>query len=104
MTCLLTAFRAFWATRGPTLSLLTARQVTTAFDFGTLPLVQDFLSARSRFYLDDALRDDEREVARRWAEMPGLEILGISPLGKGLLVGTASPVPAPVPEPQGVAT
>jgi hypothetical protein len=55
--------------------------------FGTLPLVRDIVAPRSQFFLDDAFRDGELEIARRWAELPDVQIDGILPTEKGLLVG-----------------
>jgi predicted O-methyltransferase YrrM len=55
--------------------------------FGTLPLVQEFVSPGSPFYLDDALRDRELEVGRLWSTMPNISVEGIFFVGHGLLTG-----------------
>jgi hypothetical protein len=59
--------------------------------FATLPLVQPLLSGPTWFFLDDALRDSELEVARRWRQMNGIDLVGYDLRGKGLLVGRVSP-------------
>ena len=55
--------------------------------FGTLPLIRPYLKANALFYLDDALRDGELDVARRWARLPYVEVNGIYLTEKGLLQG-----------------
>jgi len=55
--------------------------------FGTLPLVLPYLASNATFYLDDALRTWELEVATLWGNIPQLDVLGVLPLGRGLLVG-----------------
>lgn len=56
--------------------------------FGTLPLVQPFLSSNAWFFLDDALRDGELKAAQLWDRfLPDVRIHGIFLIGKGLLVG-----------------
>lgn len=54
---------------------------------GTLPLVWHRIASGARIFLDDALRDSELEIARRWRELPQVEIEGIRLIGHGLLVG-----------------
>lgn len=55
--------------------------------FVTLPMVRPFLSDKARFFLDDALRADELDIAERWAKLPYIHIDGIVLVGKGLLTG-----------------
>ena len=55
--------------------------------FGTLPLIRPYVKANALFYLDDALRDGELDVARRWARLPYVEVNGIYLTEKGLLQG-----------------
>jgi hypothetical protein len=61
----------------------------------TLPLVQAVLptGVSVPFFLDDALRDDELAVAKRWAKMPGIELDGIHVVGEGLLAGRVRALP-----------
>jgi len=54
--------------------------------FPTALSVAEFLSPKAMIVLDDAWRDAELEVARRWALLPWLRVEGILPVGKGLLV------------------
>jgi hypothetical protein len=60
--------------------------------YPTLALVQPHLRGPVPFLLDDAWRDQELTVAEHWSHRPGVEIAGILPVGKGVLVGTISPV------------
>jgi len=55
--------------------------------FGTLPLVRRFLAPKAWFFLDDALRDEELEVAQLWKRLRYIRINGVYLNGKGLLVG-----------------
>ncbi len=55
--------------------------------FGTLPLVHGSLARDARFYLDDALRDDELRDAAVWAGLSYVCIMGYWLQDKGLLVG-----------------
>ncbi len=55
--------------------------------FGTLPLAHPFVSPRALFVLDDALRDGELSVARRWRSLPYVRVDGIRIAEKGLLTG-----------------
>jgi predicted O-methyltransferase YrrM len=55
--------------------------------FGTLPLARPFVGANASFVLDDALRDGELRIARRWRSLPYIEIEGIRLIEKGLLTG-----------------
>ena len=56
--------------------------------YGTLPLTLPHCADGARFYLDDALRDDELDIGAAWAGLPGIEIEGIYPFETGLLAGT----------------
>lgn len=56
--------------------------------FGTIPLIQPYLPDETPFFLDDALRDDELQVADAWAKLPGFAVHGIRVVGEGLLVGS----------------
>jgi predicted O-methyltransferase YrrM len=60
--------------------------------FGALRLLLPYLRFGTTVMLDDALRDEELTVARRWRDAGILEIDGIHMLGKGLLVGHVLPV------------
>jgi hypothetical protein len=55
--------------------------------FGTLPLARQYLRDGATFLLDDALRDGELEIARRWASLPYARVDGIRLIEKGILVG-----------------
>jgi hypothetical protein len=55
--------------------------------FGTLPLIRPYLDTNSQFYLDDALRDGELDVAKNWARLPYVQVNGIYLTEKGLLLG-----------------
>jgi len=55
--------------------------------FGTLPLIRHYLSGGARFYLDDALRDGEIDIAERWARLPSVQVNGVRLTEKGLLLG-----------------
>ncbi|PIU61385.1 MAG: hypothetical protein COS85_21115 [Armatimonadetes bacterium CG07_land_8_20_14_0_80_59_28] len=59
--------------------------------FGTLPLVKDFLCRESRFFLDDALRDEEIGIAGLWSRYPRLDVSGLVLVGRGLLTGELRP-------------
>jgi len=56
----------------------------------TLPLLQPHLREECVFFLDDALRDDEIAVAKEWARLERVEIVGVHPVGRGILEGLAS--------------
>jgi hypothetical protein len=56
--------------------------------FGTLPLARRYIGAKATFVLDDALRDGELEIARRWSALPGVRVQGIALIEKGMLVGS----------------
>ena len=55
---------------------------------GTLPLVSHRLARPCTFFLDDALRTDEVQVASRWRDVPGITLHGVYPVGSGLLEGS----------------
>lgn len=55
--------------------------------YAALRLLHPHLRAGATVLLDDALRDDELAVARRWRDEHLLELDGIRLVGKGLLVG-----------------
>jgi methyltransferase family protein len=57
--------------------------------FGTLPLVRPYLSPNTRFYLDDALRDSEIDIAERWSRLPYIQLHGVYINEKGMLLGEA---------------
>lgn len=56
--------------------------------FGTLPLVEPYVSPDARVYMDDALRDSELAIADYWNRLGQLTIDGIRWVGKGLFIGT----------------
>jgi hypothetical protein len=58
--------------------------------FGTLPLARPYVRPGATFLLDDALRDGELDIARRWSALPWVHIDGIRLIEKGLLVGTVT--------------
>jgi hypothetical protein len=62
---------------------------TTTFDgrFATLPLLKEHLKSGAYFYLDDALRPQELQIAREWRQRPYLQVNGIALVGKGMLMG-----------------
>jgi predicted O-methyltransferase YrrM len=62
--------------------------------FGTLPLARPFVSPHARFVLDDALRDGELSIARRWRDLPYIRVAGVCLLEKGLLIGDVVGAPA----------
>jgi hypothetical protein len=55
--------------------------------FGTLPLVLGHLDRRCTFFLDDALRQDEIQVASLWQEFQEIEFVAVHVVGHGLLEG-----------------
>ncbi len=55
--------------------------------FGTLPLIKDSAASGARFFLDDALRDEELEISSMWRKLDYLDVDGVHILGKGLLAG-----------------
>jgi predicted O-methyltransferase YrrM len=57
--------------------------------YATLPLVRGKVAPGARILLDDALRDGELDVARRWLERGWIADPGIVLTDKGLLLATA---------------
>ena len=57
------------------------------FRFGTLPLIMPFLAPQTHFFLDDALRDNEINVAHQWNRFANIYPEGIYLFAQGLLVG-----------------
>ena len=55
--------------------------------FGTLPLIQNHAAPGAKFYLDDAFRPEELDVAMRWSTLPTLSLSGLRKIGKGILTG-----------------
>jgi Methyltransferase domain len=55
--------------------------------FGTLPLIRPYLDSSAHFYLDDALRDGEIDIANRWEPLPHVTLNGIYLTEKGILLG-----------------
>jgi hypothetical protein len=53
----------------------------------TLPDVSLLCRDGARWFLDDALRDGELEILRKWSRLRGVEMEGIYPIGKGLATG-----------------
>ena len=53
----------------------------------TVDAVARWCRAGTRWFLDDALRDAEIDVMRRWHHHPALHVDGIVAVGKGLGVG-----------------
>jgi predicted O-methyltransferase YrrM len=54
--------------------------------FGTLPLIAGYLADGAVVILDDAFRQGELEVARRWRRLPYVRVNGIAPVDKGVLL------------------
>jgi hypothetical protein len=55
--------------------------------FGTLPLVLGHTSVPCTFFLDDALREEEIQVAALWRKLKGVEYAAVHVVGHGLLEG-----------------
>ena len=55
--------------------------------FGTLPLAHSVCKEGARFYLDDALRDSELQTVQRWNRLGYVDVEGLLPTEKGLLLG-----------------
>jgi hypothetical protein len=53
----------------------------------TLPQVMPSLHPGASFFLDDALRDGEINIAKYWSKLPHVHVIGIALVGKGFLVG-----------------
>ena len=74
----------------PDFCLIDGPNSTLGSRCGTLPLVRKFLAKNARFYMDDALRDEEIDIACRWARLAGLKVDGIALLARGMLRGTVN--------------
>jgi len=55
--------------------------------FATVPLLRPLAAHQALFFLDDALRDTELEIAVSWSQLDYLQVLGLKAVGKGTLVG-----------------
>jgi predicted O-methyltransferase YrrM len=55
--------------------------------FGTLLLARRFAAPRTLFVADDAFRRGELAILKRWDREPGIAVLGVVPVGRGLGVG-----------------
>lgn len=55
--------------------------------FGTLPCAHNWVAPGARWFLDDARRNEERAVLRKWAQLPFLTVEGTFAVGKGLACG-----------------
>ena len=55
--------------------------------FGDLALVRQFLAPQTRFFMDDALRDEELQVAQLWKRLEYIQVDGVYLNDKGLLAG-----------------
>ena len=53
--------------------------------FATVPLARDLIASGAVVFLDDARRDSELAVARRWKRLPWLDVRAIHLVGKGVL-------------------
>lgn len=54
----------------------------------TIADMQKLANPGARWFLDDSFRDNELNVLSKWAELPGVKVEGIYPIGKGLSTGT----------------
>lgn len=73
--------------RQPSLIIVDGPAGEDGVRFGTIPLVRKIVKEGSIFFLDDALRDGELEIAARWMNLSYLTIFGIHLMSKGLLAG-----------------
>lgn len=64
--------------------------------FGTLPLVLRHLDPRCTFFLDDAFREDEIEVASLWQTFPQIDFAAVHVVGHGLLEGRIVQANSPI--------
>ncbi len=55
--------------------------------FAAVPRLRPHARTGTCFFLDDARRDSEPEIARSWAALPYVELLGRKDVGEGLLAG-----------------
>ena len=51
--------------------------------FATAPLLRPVAAHEALFFLDDALRDTELEIAAAWTQLDYLNVLGLKALGRG---------------------
>lgn len=49
-----------------------------------LPSILEFCNKGAKWYLDDAFRDSEMEILRKWKKHPQIKVNGIVNIGKGL--------------------
>jgi hypothetical protein len=78
--------RAF-GDRHPDFILIDGPMSRTGSRYGVVPLIRNMVGSGAHFFLDDALRDSELEVGRRWSGLPHVEVRGIRLLGHGILEG-----------------
>lgn len=55
--------------------------------YEVLPAILKFCCHGARWFLDDAFRDGELQILRRWCNVPSITVDGIYPIGKGLATG-----------------
>lgn len=55
--------------------------------FAALPLLKPYLAHEALFFMDDAFRDPELEIAAAWAGLDYVHVFGHKSVGKGMLVG-----------------
>jgi hypothetical protein len=65
--------------------------------FGTLLAARAWTADRALFAADDCLRSRDLAILQRWGREPGIEILGLLPVGSGLGLGVIHPSP-PAPQ------
>jgi hypothetical protein len=56
--------------------------------YGALELVRPWAAPRLVFAVDDAWRTGDLAILRRWQALPGVEVEGVIPVGRGLGAGT----------------
>jgi len=57
--------------------------------YWTLPALRGHCGPGARWFLDDAFRDGELAILRKWRNVSGIVVEGIYPIGKGLATGRA---------------
>lgn len=82
--------RSFLGRVRPDFVLIDGPSAERGARYGTLPLVHAFLSAKTHFYMDDALRDGEIDIAKQWSRLPYVRVRGLIAIEKGLLAGTVA--------------
>lgn len=55
--------------------------------FATVPLLKPVAAHEALFFLDDAYRDTELDIAKAWSQLDYMHVFGIKAVGKGTLVG-----------------